>query len=163
MKVMDFSADEGDSTVHKIEKERHFAAAKEEIEILKDLKGIDGVPSYETSCVSESRSLVLVVMQYIEGIELKDWLKDPANNIKDKRKQIFSIFQSLAGILKLVEEKGIIHRDIKPDNIMVIEGDLIDEMGTVHLNANGQIEAVKLIDFGQARVSVQMGAPRRWC
>ena len=51
----------------------------------------------------------------------------------------------LCGALSVAHERGVVHRDVKPENIMVIEGD--DQLG----------ERVKLLDFGIAKRLVQRG------
>ncbi|MBP9811330.1 serine/threonine protein kinase [bacterium] len=54
-------------------------------------------------------------------------------------KQALNIFIQLADALDAAHHQGIIHRDIKPSNIMVYE--------------ENQIEKVKIVDFGIARLS----------
>lgn len=72
-----------------------------------------------------------IVMEYLEGDTFSDILKQrgciPASSLLP---QIEPIFRALASI----HQKGIIHRDISPDNLMFLK--------------NGQI---KLLDFGCAR------------
>ena len=75
--------------------------------------------------------LAYVVMEYIEGKELKDYLE------ADERldlKAIFRLMAELLDALHFAHEAGIIHRDVKPANIMVAGGG-----------------HAKLTDFGVAR------------
>lgn len=76
-------------------------------------------------------SIQYIVMEYVEGITLKEFIeKAKILNWKDV---VHFVFQILRG-LQHAHDKGIVHRDIKPQNIMLLED------GTV-----------KIMDFGIAR------------
>ena len=66
---------------------------------------------------SEGRTYFLV-MEYIQGVDAKKMLK--ANGILPVE-QIVDLAISACEALKAAHKLGIIHRDIKPDNIMVLE------------------------------------------
>ncbi|MHB8277094.1 MAG: protein kinase domain-containing protein [Candidatus Humimicrobiaceae bacterium] len=72
-----------------------------------------------------------IVMEYIDGRDLEDLIK---SRNKLSVNEALSIFTQLLSALAYVHNKGIIHRDIKPKNI------LIDKSGTA-----------KLTDFGIAK------------
>ncbi|MCD6296548.1 MAG: SUMF1/EgtB/PvdO family nonheme iron enzyme [Deltaproteobacteria bacterium] len=75
-----------------------------------------------------------IVMEYIEGVELKKLLKDQDGQLPfDQANKIAQ--QSLAAF-QYAHENGILHRDIKPGNIMI--------------NKNGDS---KIMDFGIAKIS----------
>jgi eukaryotic-like serine/threonine-protein kinase len=77
--------------------------------------------------------LAYIVMEYIQGRELKDCFdaKEPFD-----LKTIFRLMTELLGALECAHEAGVIHRDVKPANVMV--------------DAGGH---AKLTDFGVARVT----------
>ncbi|GHV24123.1 protein kinase [Clostridia bacterium] len=83
--------------------------------------------------VSFGTKIQYIVMEYIDGITLKEYIGRQKNiNWQDA---LFFTKQILNG-LKHAHNKGIIHRDIKPQNIMLLK--------------NGSI---KVTDFGIARFS----------
>ena len=83
-----------------------------------------------------------IVMEFIDGISLKDYLKEKGGRLTDE--EALKIMKPVLEALVQVHKAGIIHRDISPDNIMLT---FQDE------NVHNQIESVKLIDFGAARMT----------
>lgn len=74
-----------------------------------------------------------IVMEYIDGITLKDFIEQ--QGVLRWKDALFFIVQILKA-LQHAHDKGIVHRDIKPQNIMLLED------GTI-----------KVMDFGIARFS----------
>ena len=70
-----------------------------------------------------------IVMEYVDGMTLKEWLTT-SPSITNKRR----IAKELIEAVGYLHSKGIVHRDLKPENILITR--------------NG--EYVKLIDFGLA-------------
>ena len=83
--------------------------------------------------VSFGDRLQYIVMEYIEGISLKEYIEQ--RGVLDWNEALFFGIQILRA-LQHAHDKGIVHRDIKPQNIMLLE--------------NGTI---KVTDFGIARFS----------
>ena len=83
--------------------------------------------------VSFGDQLQYIVMEYIDGITLKEYL-DQQKEIKWKEAIHFTV--QILRALQHAHEKGIVHRDIKPQNIMLLQD------GTI-----------KVTDFGIARFS----------
>ncbi len=83
--------------------------------------------------VSFGDRLQYIVMEYIEGITLKEYIEK--RGIIDWNEALFFIIQILRA-LQHAHDKGVVHRDVKPQNIMLLE--------------NGTI---KVADFGIARFS----------
>ncbi|MBE6795254.1 MAG: Stk1 family PASTA domain-containing Ser/Thr kinase [Ruminococcaceae bacterium] len=83
--------------------------------------------------VSFGDRLQYIVMEYIEGITLKEYIEK--RGVIDWNEALFFIIQILRA-LQHAHDKGIVHRDVKPQNIMLLE--------------NGTI---KVADFGIARFS----------
>jgi len=83
------------------------------------------------------RDLAYIVMEYIEGKELKDYFD--AKHAFDLA-TIFRLMLELLDALDFAHEAGVIHRDIKPANILIDAG-----------------SHAKLADFGVARVTETEG------
>ena len=83
-----------------------------------------------------------IVMEFIDGISLKDYLKEKGGRLTEE--ETLAIMKPILEALVQVHKSGIIHRDISPDNIMFTFKDG---------NAHNQIQSVKLIDFGAARMT----------
>ncbi|EGH0140580.1 protein kinase, partial [Campylobacter jejuni] len=71
-----------------------------------------------------------IIMEYIQGKNIKEYFDDE-NNLEN----LNSIFIQLIEVFAYIEEKGIIHRDIREKNILI--------------DADG---VVKVIDFGLGKV-----------
>lgn len=83
--------------------------------------------------VSFGERLQYIVMEYIDGITLKEYI-DQQKDIKWKEAVHFVV--QILRALQHAHDKGIVHRDIKPQNIMLLPD------GTI-----------KVTDFGIARFS----------
>jgi eukaryotic-like serine/threonine-protein kinase len=70
-----------------------------------------------------------IVMELVEGQSLKKAMKKGL----DSRVKM-QIAEQVAGVLVVAHERGVIHRDLKPDNVMLTEG-----------------HQVKVLDFGLSR------------
>ncbi|MDR3240446.1 MAG: Stk1 family PASTA domain-containing Ser/Thr kinase [Clostridiales bacterium] len=83
--------------------------------------------------VGQDNSVHFIVMEYIDGVTLKELIlkKAPLRN-----EEILGVAMQIASGLAHAHQNGVIHRDIKPQNIMV--------------TTQG---AVKVMDFGIARAA----------
>lgn len=78
----------------------------------------------------EENNTAYIVMEYLDGKTLKDYLKTNGTLTVE---QTLSLLMPVMESLKKIHTQGLIHRDISPDNIMLVDG------------------RVKLLDFGAAR------------
>jgi serine/threonine protein kinase/WD40 repeat protein len=114
---------------------RHFVADAEradrfrrEARALSALNHPNLITIYE---VGESGGLSFIAMEFVEGRTLRSMMKSGL-----KLKEDLSIAAQVAEALAAAHQSGIIHRDVKPDNIMV--------------RPDGY---VKLLDFGLAKLT----------
>jgi len=84
-----------------------------------------------TDALGKQATLPFIVMEYVEGHTVRELLKDGAAVPID---EAIEIVVGILGALEYAHNEGIVHRDIKPGNIM--------------LTPTGQ---VKVMDFGIAR------------
>lgn len=73
-----------------------------------------------------------IVMEYVEGINLKEYVKNQGGTISIE--ETFSIMKPIMEALCKVHKAGLVHRDISPDNIMMLPDG-----------------GAKLLDFGAIR------------
>lgn len=77
-----------------------------------------------------------IVMEFIEGISLKDMIKRDG---RLETKRAVRVAKQACEVLSSAHEQSIIHRDVKPDNLMVVEGPA------------GRA-SIKMLDFGIAKI-----------
>ena len=85
-----------------------------------------------------------LVMDYLDGTELATVL-DKNGSLTEAR--ALPIFAQIAEALAHAHNKGVVHRDVKPENII--------------LNQEGKLDVVKLVDFGIAKVLTNERATQR--
>lgn len=84
----------------------------------------------------EENGTSYIVMEFLEGMSLKDYLAEKGNMTPE---QALPVVLQIAAAMEAVHKTGILHRDIAPDNIYVLNPDEPDSL------------RVKLLDFGAAR------------
>ena len=85
----------------------------------------------------EINNTAYIVMEYLEGVTLKQYLRE---NQRIAPEDLIELLVPLIEALDEIHSQGLIHRDISPDNIMVLP--------------DGRI---KLMDFGAARDYTEFG------
>ncbi len=104
--------------------------------ILREIRAIarlnnPNIISYNHSFIEDNE--LYLVMEYCSGGSLRDWL---SNNGKLGIDYIVNLFLRLTYTFSFLHNKGFIHHDIKPDNILFTE------------------EKVKISDFGTVNTSI---------
>jgi serine/threonine-protein kinase len=99
--------------------------------------GIIEVYDYGEESGPDGERLVYLVMEYVPGRTLAQWLSDDGRLTVT---QTMAVLAAAADALHAVHQAGIVHRDVKPSNL------LVDEDGRV-----------RLADFGVARTLATEG------
>ncbi|MBL8943405.1 MAG: serine/threonine protein kinase, partial [Myxococcales bacterium] len=84
--------------------------------------------------VGEHDGQVYLAMEYVEGQTLRAWLQAWAAAPKRDVRRLLAVFVEAARGLAAAHAAGLVHRDVKPENVMI--------------DADGR---VRLMDFGLAR------------
>lgn len=118
--------------------------------LVRTLSRIPGLDEARTAAMLSDPSIVAVydfeiqdstaylIMEYVEGITLTELLRD--HNDRLTLDVVAAVFDAVAHALEVAHENGVLHLDIKPDNILI--------------NASGQ---VKVTDFGLATLADAQG------
>ncbi len=73
--------------------------------------------------VSVKEKQKYIVMEYIEGINLKSYIKRKGGMLT--LEETFNIIEQILSALDHAHSKGIVHRDIKPQNVLVLKNGVI--------------------------------------
>ncbi len=110
-----------------------------EADVLRQLEH-PGIVGYRDHGVTpEGRHFL--VMEWLEGVDLARWLTRMPLAIEDALRLV----HRMAGALAAAHHRGILHRDVKPANVFLVDG---------------RLDAAKLIDFGLARAEADDGLTR---
>jgi hypothetical protein len=110
---------------------------EQECSTLALLKHRNIVAHYDNGVTDEDQPFL--VMEYLDGVTLKQLIEESGSL---EVKEALSIFIQACAGLAAAHEKSIVHRDMKPANIMVLR----DEQAVVQ---------VKILDFGVAKLLIQ--------
>jgi tetratricopeptide (TPR) repeat protein/tRNA A-37 threonylcarbamoyl transferase component Bud32 len=86
------------------------------------------------------REPIYIAMEFVEGSTLRDIMKRGEMSFEGA----FPVIEQTCAALAYAHSQGVVHRDIKPDNILVAKGGV-----------------VKIVDFGLARVQEEFSAMTR--
>ena len=118
--------------------------------LVRTLSRIPGLDEARTAAMLSDPSIVAVydfeiqdstaylIMEYVEGMTLTELLRDHDDRLT--LDVVTAVFDAVAHALEVAHENGVLHLDIKPDNILI--------------NASGQ---VKVTDFGLATLADAQG------
>lgn len=113
--------------------EKQLEQARTEIETLRICQHQNIMRLYE---VFENADNIYLVLEYLAGGNLYNYAKERHYDIKEEKSKKF--IKSIATALNYMHKYGIIHRDIKPDNVV--------------LASLSEHSGVKIVDFGLAKI-----------
>ena len=91
-----------------------------------------------------------LVMEYVEGVTLEEWSENRDCSIEDA----VDIILQIADALEYAHRKKVVHRDVKPSNIM------IQRDGTAKIMDFGLAKSVHVGDFSLTKTGDIIGTPR---
>jgi serine/threonine-protein kinase len=98
---------------------------------------IDHANIVEVSDFVEQPGLAYLVMELLDGASLRDLMDEKGRKYPQIRR-IVAILRQVCDALEAAHGKGVVHRDLKPDNVFVVK-------------RNGA-DFVKVLDFGVAKL-----------
>lgn len=119
---------------HLLEDERALLRFRAEAVVARRLQHPNAVKVQDLDTTDDGRPFI--VMEYVQGRSLRELFRDE-RDVPTKR--ILALAREACGALGAAHALGIVHRDIKPDNLMIVSG------------ADGS-ESLKVADFGLAKV-----------
>lgn len=120
-----------------VAQEEYVSRFLSEAKIVNDVRHPNIVDIYDFIELENPRR-VAYVMELIEGGSLSSLLRQQRLSLR----QSINVALQLASALEAVHRVGVVHRDLKPDNVLVV-GDPNTDLG--------QVPSVKVLDFGIAK------------
>lgn len=109
-------------------KEMQFELYKNEAAILKELSELTEVVSFKDFLCENNTCYI--IMEYFEGITLEEMVK---NSDETRLHSYIKLLKPVIECLDLIHERGVIHRAICPENILISSN-----------------QELRIIDFGSA-------------
>lgn len=104
----------GQKAAVKIIKERNNW--KREKQVLEKMEGCEGIPMLLES--GKEKGKWVLVVEYIHGKSIRQWILHRGT---PGEKQLIAWMREVCEIVKALHERGIIHMDLKPENVMITE------------------------------------------
>jgi formylglycine-generating enzyme required for sulfatase activity/serine/threonine protein kinase len=101
------------------EDELNLEKIRKEIEVWKKVRGLPHIISVIE--LDKFEDYIYVVSDFADGGSLENWLKSNGGKAESEEHAVKIAIEILTGLENL-HEKGVIHRDLKPDNILIMNG-----------------------------------------
>jgi WD40 repeat protein len=95
--------------------------------------------------IGEHQGAAFIVMDHVEGQTLRQWLAGAPRSVAE----ILAVFMAAGRGLAAIHEAGFIHRDFKPDNLMIRDSGqvLVMDLGIARAGADALTSAVAVTGF----------------
>ncbi len=113
------------------------------------------VAAYDADDADEAKGTHFLVMEYVEGSDFSSWVKE--HGPLPVEEAVSCIIQAARG-LAFAHDKGVVHRDIKPHNLLMSWDEGRGARGKAkHLILTPHPFTVKILDMGLARIEGGFG------
>ncbi|MDP1661996.1 MAG: tetratricopeptide repeat protein [Phycisphaerales bacterium] len=122
---------------------RRRMRAEREVEIIARLRHPNIVAVHESRTIGADKAgvggRVALVMEYVDGVPLDQWKPPAAASEGDRLRAVLRVFVAVCAGVHHAHLNGVIHRDLKPDNILVTADGrpVVLDFGIAKLNAVG--------------------------
>jgi serine/threonine protein kinase len=123
----------------KLKSSQNRAIARQEAQIG---MAIDHPNVCKTYAYSEDADMVYIIMEYIEGMDLFQLIIDNPGIFQKNTSLFWSIVNTILHGLAAIHSSGIVHCDLKPENVLI---------GLSESEDKKTITCVKIADFGLSR------------
>lgn len=127
----------------------HIKLFEREIQALARLKHPGIADIYESGQSDDGQ--IFFAMELVRGTSLLDYVQNRRSTADDSGldvKRRLELFYKICEVVSYAHQRGVIHRDLKPDNILVTdETEVLSGSDSV----NNKV-GVKILDFGLARI-----------
>ena len=128
--------------------------ALREISVLRSLTNAHVVRVHDAG--QDESGHVFMLMDELEGAQLDDW--HDFDEAMPPGQALWVVHQACLGLAE-AHARGIVHRDIKPDNILLVPHGRLTGGGDGTNVRDGSADFVKVVDFGVARWSGPITRP----
>lgn len=125
-----------------------------EVETLARLKHPNIAAIYDAGCTDDGQRYF--AMELVRGVPLDEYVRAhplDSRRVRAGLRERLNLFLQICDAIHSAHQRGVIHRDLKPGNILVVDG----ETSTSAAGAapRGQLSGslVKILDFGLARIT----------
>ncbi|MGB0717320.1 MAG: tetratricopeptide repeat protein, partial [Phycisphaerae bacterium] len=108
---------------------------------------------YESGMVRhEGRDQPFFAMEFIDGVRITSYADERRLGLRQR----LALFAHVCDAVQHAHQKGVIHRDLKPGNILVVDRESPSTTGGTDYRSSTEFDGVgqpKVLDFGVARVT----------
>ncbi|MGH2673941.1 MAG: protein kinase domain-containing protein [Actinomycetota bacterium] len=109
------------------------------------------VPIYDAG---EAEGVPYITMHFVQGTDLAELLKRQGSPPTDG---VVTIMLQVAGALDAAHDRGLVHRDVKPANILIASGEGVEPEGHVYLTDFGLAKQVAAAGTALTKQGLFMG------
>ena len=126
----------------------HIRMFHREAETLARLKHPNIAAIYESGHTDDGHDYF--AMELVRGATLDEWLATRPRTIDQAELELrLRLFSTICEAVHYAHQRGVIHRDLKPTNIIVTDADA----STTGTTTSGTGPTLKILDFGLARIT----------